>query len=91
MAAVLVLATLALIIPQVQIFWDARDALCAGDLNFVADFDSMGLMSWAPTSPLEDDNMPQFRPWKELDEDGRDLHNADKVVEAAISVPKGEW
>ena len=40
---------------QVQVLWDASDALCAGELNFVESIDVAGLEGWAVTPPAPSD------------------------------------
>jgi len=52
-----------LILPQVTILWEARDALCAGALDFVYTVDTAGMMWWSKTIPS--DSPPEFTPWEE--------------------------
>ena len=91
MVTVTIVATIQLLIaPKVEHLWDSQDALCAGELNFVAVTDVAGSVSWAFTpSPEEPGDLPEYRPWKESNTD-HDLQNSGRVIRAVLSVPRGE-
>ena len=68
---------------QVEILQEANDALCAGDLNFVAAFDKIGVPHWAPTKPSSE--QPIFREWQQMQEDGyNNLSVAGKTISAIL-------
>jgi hypothetical protein len=56
--AVTIIAKIAILDPQVQLMVRARDALCAGDVQFVYAIDGAGTIVWG--YPEEAQNDPQF-------------------------------
>ena len=65
---------------QVRILWEASDALCAGDVNFVASSDRAGLPTWASTKPTSEP--PAFREWPRMhDSEYQGLPVAGKVID----------
>merc|ERR1712100_765438 len=55
------LVTSVLVLPQIDILWENKDALCAGNVNFVYG-ESAGLATWAESVARDDES--DFRPWR---------------------------
>lgn len=78
-----VLVATLLSFPQLDILWDAKDALCAGDLNFVYGSGNAGFPRWSPSPAAA--SSPPFRAWRHSEDEYVKLKNTGKVVDAVLS------
>ena len=76
-----------LIMPQVETLYEAKDALCGGNLDFVYAVARNGVLNWGVTDPNQ--NRPQFRPWRRPPADDSALMPTERIIDELLHRPPG--
>ena len=77
----LVVAVPTLVVPETQTLYEAKDALCAGNLDFVYAIGKTGIPRWSDSQRSE--SAPDFRQWP--DRSAAELKFAEKAINDILS------